>query len=492
VLVGTQHDSKALKKAIETSKAHRAPGRVELREALQTNALSDIDCNYRLAKEPQHGISVPRNGLAPQPREGYRHTSGDCEAEDRSRLALPSCWGMDIRGDEAIMGPVFNYARIYTWFAMATTIENGMRSYLDTVRFRQVLANSQSETDDVGQPSRAAQVIQVTQEIEMVDLSQTNSENNNPQNELMDSKRLPMVSSLAPPMMGDDLRSKSSETTRTLVSPGLTRSTSDAVAESCGMAQISFKRDNSDATKQDFAHYRMAYPEKIPWILVGHSLIASSFAFLIQAGTTSAAILSAYETPVEGFGCRSGAYVLYGILGTMSCLLLVFSALMSQYVMARYQYDLLRHPQLSFRHSVSDYTQRVKSSGLGFNYLRFLAVSSRVLGKLFAGCNTIFIITISIAEIAGGFENCWCNGTALDLGNQGWIILFRTDLQWMEMVKNPWQKGFYYGSGVSILAMLFLFLCRYKNDIPRWIRRISKRENSYAKVKTSRESSIES
>jgi hypothetical protein len=398
---------------------------------------------------------------------------------------------MDIRGDEAIMGPVFNYARIYTWFAMATTIEHGMRTYLDTVRFRQVLATSESESDDAGHPSRTAQVIQVTQEIEMVDMSQNDSESHNPLNELRDSKRLPMAPSLAPPVTGDDPRGKSSETTRTLVSPGITRSTSDAVAESCGMAQIAFKGGKPDATEEGFAHYRKAYPENIPWIIVGHSFIASSFAFLIQAGTTSAAILSAYETPVQGFGCRSGAYVLYGILGTVSCLCLVFSALMSQYVMARYQYDLLRHPQLSFRHSVSDYTQRVKSSGWDFDCLKVLAVSSRVLGKLFAGCNTLFILAISIAEIAGGFENCWCNGTGLDLGSQGWIILFRTDLEWMEMVKNPWQKGFYYGSGVSILAMLFLWLCRYKNDIPRWIRGISKRKHSYSTVR-SRESSPKS
>src|SRR5204863_7828319 len=52
---------------------------------------------------------------------------------------------------------------------------------------------------------------------------------------------------------------------------------------------------------------------------------ASAFAIFAQWGTTEAAVLSAYKTPTVGLGCRAGAYLLYGVLGTFSWLALLLS-----------------------------------------------------------------------------------------------------------------------------------------------------------------------
>ncbi|KAJ7648783.1 hypothetical protein DFH06DRAFT_1209610 [Mycena polygramma] len=43
-----------------------------------------------------------------------------------NRPVPPPTWcGFDIRGDESEEGPIFNYARHFTWFAVATHVENG-------------------------------------------------------------------------------------------------------------------------------------------------------------------------------------------------------------------------------------------------------------------------------------------------------------------------------------------------------------------------------
>ncbi|KAJ7624246.1 hypothetical protein DFH06DRAFT_1230060 [Mycena polygramma] len=43
-----------------------------------------------------------------------------------NRPVPPPTWcGFDIRGDESREGPIFNYARLFTWFAVTTHVENG-------------------------------------------------------------------------------------------------------------------------------------------------------------------------------------------------------------------------------------------------------------------------------------------------------------------------------------------------------------------------------
>jgi hypothetical protein len=75
---------------------------------------------------------------------------------------------------------------------------------------------------------------------------------------------------------------------------------------------------------------------------------ATITALFVQWGTSGAAILISYLTPGKGLGCRSGAYVTYGSLGTVSWLLLVFSLVLSHAAMLRYQHAVRDIPSVEF------------------------------------------------------------------------------------------------------------------------------------------------
>ncbi|KAF8145364.1 hypothetical protein K438DRAFT_1630253 [Mycena galopus ATCC 62051] len=49
-------------------------------------------------------------------------------------VTLPTWLGMDVRGDERREGPIFNYARILTWFAFAKHVESGFESAVEEFR----------------------------------------------------------------------------------------------------------------------------------------------------------------------------------------------------------------------------------------------------------------------------------------------------------------------------------------------------------------------
>ncbi|KAF7353980.1 hypothetical protein MVEN_01084500 [Mycena venus] len=80
------------------------------------------------------------NQIIPQPGAnggGHLYQTGLCphadlhpplefgDQDDRPSL---SWWGFDVRGDERKEGPIFNYARIFTWFAFAEHVRGGFET----------------------------------------------------------------------------------------------------------------------------------------------------------------------------------------------------------------------------------------------------------------------------------------------------------------------------------------------------------------------------
>jgi hypothetical protein len=49
-------------------------------------------------------------------------------------LPPPTWWGFDIRGDERREGSIFNYARIFTWFAFAEHVGGGFENSINSFR----------------------------------------------------------------------------------------------------------------------------------------------------------------------------------------------------------------------------------------------------------------------------------------------------------------------------------------------------------------------
>jgi hypothetical protein len=71
---------------------------------------------------------------------------------------------------------------------------------------------------------------------------------------------------------------------------------------------------------------------------IGYRILLGAFAaVVVQWGTTGAAIIIAYLTTVAGLGCRSGSYIIYGFLGTISWLSLVLAMIFSHLAVLQHQ-----------------------------------------------------------------------------------------------------------------------------------------------------------
>ncbi|KAI0115895.1 hypothetical protein GGR51DRAFT_575697 [Nemania sp. FL0031] len=177
-------------------------------------------------------------------------------------------------------------------------------------------------------------------------------------------------------------------------------------------------------------------------------VVATAIAVYVQWGTIGASIIIAYLTEVTGLSCRSGGYVLYGTLATLTFLSLLLSSIFSHAAM-------LRHEALKASRVPS---QRPR---LGHNILRFCAVVTRMLGRTLAVANTIWIIVSTLWEFVGFYDNCWCNSTYLSKGNRGWFLLFIDRHDMAPAAVAPWDGVFFLSIFVSATSIgVFWLYCR--------------------------------
>jgi len=138
----------------------------------------------------------------------------------------------------------------------------------------------------------------------------------------------------------------------------------------------------------------------------------------LQWGTTGAAVLLAYNTPVVGLGCVSGAYLLYGLAATLVWILLVSSAFLS------HRYGTV----------LSDPVQRGKLGTVGQTLVVVIPMM-RWLGKGIAWINAGWVLTLSVLQFAGRHQNCWCMSI---MGRAGWVILWAEDQQIAQVAWGSW------------------------------------------------------
>ncbi|PMD37039.1 hypothetical protein L207DRAFT_393462, partial [Hyaloscypha variabilis F] len=156
---------------------------------------------------------------------------------------------------------------------------------------------------------------------------------------------------------------------------------------------------------------------------------ATIMATILQWGTTGAAILMAYNTPVIGLGCESGGYLIYGLLATLVWALLVFSAYLSQ----RYAADL-SCPSLR--------------KNIRFPFLPSILIpATRVIGKTLAWINAGWLLSISLLQFANRYNNCWCMSC---LGKSGWVILWASNSQVAQVAWSSWVGGVILGVVTAI------------------------------------------
>jgi hypothetical protein len=175
-------------------------------------------------------------------------------------------------------------------------------------------------------------------------------------------------------------------------------------------------------------------------------LLSNIVAVTMQWGVTGSAIVISYLTEVRGLGCRSGSYLLYGILATSAHLLLLASVFLSHGAMLMYQDMHATNPQLT------NLNTRPRSAK--HEMLCKLAVATRYLGKTIATINAFWIILSSIFELIGFYESCWCTGTVLGLGERAWVVLFVSGDEMREEAEPSWIGGL----AMSLLTMVLTYL----------------------------------
>jgi len=126
-------------------------------------------------------------------------------------------------------------------------------------------------------------------------------------------------------------------------------------------------------------------------------LIASALSNFLQWGTIGSAVIFAWFTPTQGLGCRSGAYLLYGIVATTVWFIMVLSSFLSHY---------------SFKRATG-------KRPIG----TIVATILRKLGKTLGTLNAVWIIVVCIFQLSGFFDRCYCNSSVLGLGKNAYMVL---------------------------------------------------------------------
>lgn len=176
--------------------------------------------------------------------------------------------------------------------------------------------------------------------------------------------------------------------------------------------------------------------------------IASITTMFVQCGTTGASIIMAILTPTKGLGCRSGGYLLYGVMATSSWLLLVSTVLSHAATASSHR---LRDDALSNRHW----------------WVCGAAAVARYAGKTIAALNTGWGIVSAMFEYIGFYDICWCHGVEVIWGSRAWVMMFRTSSEFQQQASNAWYGGIAMALIVSTVSV-FGFIMGSRRIGRRW------------------------
>lgn len=131
--------------------------------------------------------------------------------------------------------------------------------------------------------------------------------------------------------------------------------------------------------------------------------------------------------------------------------------------MLRYQRKHESEPTLDLRENSNQPGSYRRT--LSHSFLCAAAVITSAIGKFLAACNALWLVTSSIFEYVGFYENCWCVGDAVSLGSKGWIVLFKNANDMSDAASRYWVGGVIMSFAVCFLSLLFFYFgCRTAND----------------------------
>jgi hypothetical protein len=227
---------------------------------------------------------------------------------------------------------------------------------------------------------------------------------------------------------------------------------------------------------------------QMPTDLFQNFMVACFFGMAVFWTAVGAGIYVSYNTPDTGLGCRSGSLLLYGTsvlvgdracmslslsagtLGTVAFLLLVGSSVMSHATMLRYQKIFREHPEEISERKLDPWEGHTSSWSLLFLQVSTIAtrwvfrtespsqlmIYYRLLGKLFASVGAIWLLVCCCLQLAGYFDQCWCQANALSKGETGTVLLFRTQAQLANVARKVWIATFVWSIMIPLAAAAWL------------------------------------
>ena len=207
---------------------------------------------------------------------------------------------------------------------------------------------------------------------------------------------------------------------------------------------------------------------------------------------TNLSVIIAYLTPVRGISCRTGSYLIYGVLGTLAWWSLAGSALLSHAWLLGYQ---RQHQKTGvFSEQFGDVTDRLPPGATGgtdvennpasaaadgpntnrgsrdapapaanalestyFRTIRITAAVLRYFGKIVAALNALWLLSSNLMEYAGAFDSCWCASDQVQLGPDAWILLFKSASDLKATALTPWTMGVAVSIIVCVVSYMFFY-----------------------------------
>jgi len=423
-MVGTQSKSNSIPDALRQNQARRA---IEPPRLFRS---------YTVLGE-QEGILV-KAGLTPQLH--HAQTLG-LDAPPKEYLEVPNMFGGSVLGDERHYGPVYNYARVFTWWQLAAAVANALECTLGNVA-RGLACQTGIELHDFRAQQQGAELnAPQANPAHQMPPHPGNAAHGLPHAHIQPQGVQPNGQPGRAPHQQQTYWDKTSDATTNL------RGECRVTASYCGLGNQRI----------------LAYTpwDRIPHKVYKSMLAASIIAFVVQGGTTGASILIAYLTPTVGLGCRSGGYLVYGVLAVVAWGSLLLSMLLSHAVMLRYQQEHVNNPSMDFRRESTSTSQSQTTNPPPqpnhyertwyHAFLCSMAVLTRYFGKFIAVANGIWLILTSLFEIIGVYDNCWCKSNYFSLKEAGWVVLFKSPQQLQQ------SAGLVWGGGISMSIIICLF-----------------------------------
>lgn len=142
-----------------------------------------------------------------------------------------------------------------------------------------------------------------------------------------------------------------------------------------------------------------------------------------------------------GLGCRSGSYIIFGVLSTLVWVLLLASSLLSHFVTGLKGYAVPRW------------------SG---TIARSVSITLRRLGKMIAAFNAVWIVATCLFQFSNFYDRCYCNSSVFGRRDFAYNVILLIVSAVADM-KAAWVGGTCLAAGSA--AIFIGFVVTYINPV---------------------------